>query len=159
MFGEMLRRPRLLRRLSLAGVAELVGVAPSTVDDWEKGVSLPREDKLERIAAALELDENELRRAWHEAGAQRRADATRKGFEEFMSKFDEVARESRQAPHDRRYQLLKRVDWNDLRRRGRRFEQLFREALASAERSESAKKKTKKKRATRKAAGGRTKKR
>lgn len=58
--GQRIRRLRTQAGLTQLQLAELVGVARSTVTQWELGASVPRAQRLGAIAAALGVGESEL---------------------------------------------------------------------------------------------------
>ena len=55
-FGQQLKRLRRERGLTMGDVASAVGVSKPTIWAWEKGRARPQPDRLEAIAAALELN-------------------------------------------------------------------------------------------------------
>lgn len=62
LFGKQLEKLRKQRGLTLAQVADALGVSKPTVWAWEKGKARPIEDRLPAIAAALHIDEADLTR-------------------------------------------------------------------------------------------------
>lgn len=51
--GVMMRRARVMRRLSQTHVAKLTGTTQSAVSEWELGLSVPTIDSLRRFSEAL----------------------------------------------------------------------------------------------------------
>jgi transcriptional regulator with XRE-family HTH domain len=64
-FGSKLNRLRRERGLTLADVASALGVSKPTVWAWEKGKARPVPERLEAIAAALDVSLEELEEAGH----------------------------------------------------------------------------------------------
>jgi transcriptional regulator with XRE-family HTH domain len=58
--GRRLRRLRLKRGLTMAHVAEALGVSRPTVWAWEKGRSRPHPSRIAALAATLGIDPDEL---------------------------------------------------------------------------------------------------
>lgn len=46
---------RINKGLKMAELAELVGVSPAAISQWESGEKTPRRENLERLAAALDV--------------------------------------------------------------------------------------------------------
>ena len=53
--GQLIRRVREQRGLTLTKLARESGVAPSSLSEIETGVSVPAVDKVQRIAKALRI--------------------------------------------------------------------------------------------------------
>lgn len=62
LFGKHLEKLRKQRGLTLAQVAEALGVSKPTVWAWEKGKARPVDERLPGIATALGIEEEELQR-------------------------------------------------------------------------------------------------
>ncbi|WP_427963704.1 helix-turn-helix domain-containing protein [Altererythrobacter sp.] len=60
LFGKRLENLRKQRGMTLAQVADQLGVSKPTVWAWEKGKARPVEERLPAIAAALGIEPNEL---------------------------------------------------------------------------------------------------
>lgn len=60
MDGSKLKELREKKKLSQYKVAEILGVAQSTVAMWESGTNIPTADKLPRIAEVLGCSIDEL---------------------------------------------------------------------------------------------------
>ena len=60
LFGKRLEKLRKQRGMTLAQVADQLGVSKPTVWAWEKGKARPVEERLPALAAALGLQEDEL---------------------------------------------------------------------------------------------------
>lgn len=58
--GRFIAKHRTARGLSMQQLADAVGVSKSVVSDWEHGIMAPKADKLEPLAAALEVNLEEL---------------------------------------------------------------------------------------------------
>jgi transcriptional regulator with XRE-family HTH domain len=89
--GTLIRTSRLDKGLSLGQLASVVGRSPSSVRRWERGESVPSSDVISNIAAALDLDEEEL-------GAIAAAAQSHQAVIEPTPVSDEIAEESAQAP-------------------------------------------------------------
>lgn len=59
-FGTRLRRMRRERKISLIGLARLLGVSKPTVWKWERGDVRPRQKSLEALAAVLDVPQRDL---------------------------------------------------------------------------------------------------
>ena len=60
-FGDFIKEKRMARQINLRKLAELVEIAPAYLSDIEKGKrNSPSPEKMERIAKALELTEEEV---------------------------------------------------------------------------------------------------
>ena len=60
-FGELIREQREARKISLRNFAKRVDLSPTFISKMERGEMLPpSEDKIKAIAAALELDPDEM---------------------------------------------------------------------------------------------------
>ena len=51
-YGELLRAERKARKLTLEGMAELLGVEPVAIGTWERGKAYPNEDSIRKVRAA-----------------------------------------------------------------------------------------------------------
>lgn len=91
---------------------------------------------MRKIAAVLEFDEDELMRAWNETQAERRAQRTIKAFDNLIARLQELASASRAAPDDDAYQMVKRVDLNDLLELARAFGGFLANDLGAVQESE-----------------------
>ena len=60
-FGKQMRLRREELQLSRASLAEMLGVSPSAISNYENGVSSPKEEVLLRLFDALQIDPNYLR--------------------------------------------------------------------------------------------------
>ncbi|MFA5506470.1 MAG: helix-turn-helix transcriptional regulator [Vulcanimicrobiota bacterium] len=58
--GETIAKYRKLKNLTQSELAEKLGVHQSQIAHWEKGRSKPREESLEQIAEAFEIEIEEL---------------------------------------------------------------------------------------------------
>ncbi|HEU0165653.1 MAG TPA: helix-turn-helix transcriptional regulator [Thermomicrobiales bacterium] len=70
--GRLLRDRRLAQRRSLADVANVAGIDPGHLSRVERGLSVPGEDVVSCVAAALHLDLDELSAAEEEIIARYR---------------------------------------------------------------------------------------
>ena len=61
-FGKQMRLRREELQLSRASLAEMLGVSPSAISNYENGVSSPKEEVLLRLFDALQIDPNYLYR-------------------------------------------------------------------------------------------------
>ena len=59
-FGEQLRKTREERKITRAELAEMLGVAPSAIGNYETSRSFPREEVLLRLFDALQISPNDL---------------------------------------------------------------------------------------------------
>ena len=59
-FSQKLKRARILKDYTQAQVAELIGVARSTYNDYESGRRQPNIDRLTKIIHVLDIDANDL---------------------------------------------------------------------------------------------------
>ena len=59
-FGKQMRLRREELQLSRASLAEMLGVSPSAISNYENGVSSPKEEVLLRLFDALQIDPNYL---------------------------------------------------------------------------------------------------
>ena len=55
-YSELLRAERKARKLTLEGMAELLGVEPVAVGTWERGKAYPNEDSIAKIKAATGIE-------------------------------------------------------------------------------------------------------
>ena len=55
-FGKQMRLRREELQLSRASLAEMLGVSPSAISNYENGVSSPKEEVLLRLFDALQID-------------------------------------------------------------------------------------------------------
>lgn len=69
-FGIRLQRLRKQQGLTLAQIADALGVSKPTVWAWEKGRTRPVESRLEALARALGVDDLELRTGHDASGIQ-----------------------------------------------------------------------------------------
>lgn len=58
--GERLRRIRLARKMTIAEVAERVGVSRPTIWSWESGRTKPRKNSMQALLEMMNVSENEL---------------------------------------------------------------------------------------------------
>ena len=63
--GELIRERRLARGLSLGQLATAVGRTAATVRAWERSQHAPAPDVLDRLAVALDIDQEELEAAMY----------------------------------------------------------------------------------------------
>ena len=68
-FGKQMRLRREELQLSRASLAEMLGVSPSAISNYENGVSSPKEEVLLRLFDALQIDPNYLYRDSFRAGS------------------------------------------------------------------------------------------
>lgn len=71
--AEMILTAREKLGLSQAQVADILGVSPSAVTQWETGVSLPTPERAESIAACLNLSEADVLTTTYAERKQRKA--------------------------------------------------------------------------------------
>ena len=83
MFDETLKRIRKEKSMTQEELAIKVHVARQTVSKWEKGVSIPDVDLLQRIAEALDVEVSEL------LGAQVPREENRNEVAEQLAKISE----------------------------------------------------------------------
>ena len=62
-FGRWLERQYTRLHYNKTGFAELMGVSHSTVSDWMRGKTRPRDTSVHKIARALNVPESEVHRA------------------------------------------------------------------------------------------------
>ncbi|KUO55762.1 MAG: hypothetical protein APF78_10830 [Sphingomonadales bacterium BRH_c3] len=75
--GKKLEQTRKARGLTLAQVAEQLGVSKPTVWAWEKGKARPVDDRIPAIAEVLGLNPEELISAHHPVGVSQLLHASR----------------------------------------------------------------------------------
>ena len=59
-FGEKIRRARKAAGLTQRQLAQMVGVANTSVSNWEKDLSRPDADLIQKLCAILQLQPNEF---------------------------------------------------------------------------------------------------
>ena len=62
--GDRIKARREALSLTRPQLAERLGVAPSTVSNYETGISFPKEEIMLRLFDCLETDPNTLFQAW-----------------------------------------------------------------------------------------------
>jgi transcriptional regulator with XRE-family HTH domain len=60
LFSLRFKHARKKAKLTQVQVAEMIGVAPSTVFRWERGQSIPKEDQIKRLVDTLGMNEDDL---------------------------------------------------------------------------------------------------
>ena len=55
-YSELLRSERKARKLTLEGMADLLGVEPVAIGMWERGKAYPNEDSIRKIRAATGIE-------------------------------------------------------------------------------------------------------
>lgn len=127
-FGSELRRLRLISHQTQECLAADADVDPATVSQWENSIILPKKKNLDHLLKALKCTDEEklvLRRLWHEAKAEKRAELARYALQELISKLEQLIGESRRNPRDKEFMLVKRDDWMNLVRHIRQFKQRY----------------------------------
>ena len=59
-FGETIRNARKALGLTQRQLSDLLGVANTSVSNWEKGLSRPDADMIQKLCAALHLQANDF---------------------------------------------------------------------------------------------------
>lgn len=89
-FGEYLREKRISKGINLRKLAEIVNIAPAYLSDIEKGKrNSPSNEKMEKIAEALELSNDEIV-VMRDLAANDRPNSVASDISEYLAKNDLV---------------------------------------------------------------------